>query len=317
MKKLSQFSQLIGIALTAFVGWLFCSGTSFASPFIVGNVCCVGSTIKTYDYATGKLIASFTPTNDFNGRGVEVIGNTVYYTGSGEREPGAPNLHDIYLAPFNGGLGGHDTGIIISPRPAYGIQDLDYSNGVLYALTGYYSGPPIVYPYDLISGKFGTSVAIQDHPNTGADGFTVLPNLVGYPYSGDFLINDADASGVYRGYSSSTGLPDGLVIHTFDCCGVDYNPVDQLLYYSGGSRTDLYGAIQPGSTFISAGFEGIDVLDALPVPEPSSLSLLLCASLIGRVMLRRGRNRLIRGVSLGGWWILPNGSHPAQPTLAA
>jgi hypothetical protein len=147
MKTLGPFCRFIGIiVLTTLMGSLYCGEIGFANPIIVGNVPAIGSTIETYDYSTGKLIASFTPDHDFNGRGVEVVGNTVFYTGSGERGPGPPNLHDIYFAPFNGGLGGHDTGFFASPRPDFGIQDLDYHNGVLYALTGYFSGPPSSTP---------------------------------------------------------------------------------------------------------------------------------------------------------------------------
>ena len=256
---------------------------TLAGPLFVGNVCCVGSTIKTYDYATGVLIASFTPDNDFNGRGVEVIGNAIYYTGSGERSFGAPNLHDIYIAPFNGGSGGHDIGIISSPRPDFGIQDLDYSNGILYALTGYFSGPPIVYALDPTTGQvLGSPVTIVG-PSTGADGFTVLPN-------GNFLINDTDVSGIYREYYSSgisAGLPTGLVITSGDCCGVRYNAADNLLYYSQGTRTSLTGTVLPGNTYIlGAGFEDITIVN---IPEPSSIILVLAAGLIAGLTRRHAR----------------------------
>jgi hypothetical protein len=97
------------------------------------------------------------------------------------------------------------------------------------------------------------------------------------------LINDGDDSGTYRGYNPVTGVPTGLVINVFSSAGVDYNQVDNLLYYSNGQRTTLNGTLM-GSTTPPSFFEDIDVIDT--VPEP--LSLMLYASLIGGVMLWRG-----------------------------
>jgi hypothetical protein len=100
MKTSGQFSRLIRIRLTVFIGLLFFARTGFSAPFIVGNGP-DSTTIETYDFATGgPAVASFSPTGasiDGRGRGVEVVGDTVYYTAiSG----------DIHVAPYNKGLGG-------------------------------------------------------------------------------------------------------------------------------------------------------------------------------------------------------------------
>ncbi len=259
---------------------LLLTQTGFADQLVIGNG---APTIETFNYTTGALVGSFFPDGgliDGRGRAVEVIGNTVYY---------AAVSGDIHLAPFNGGAGGHDIGVIQNPRPAYGIQDLDYSGGVLYALTGYFAGAPVVYRLDPGDGHVFNSVAIQNHPDTAADGFTVLPN-------GDFLINDGDASAVYREYNSVTGAPTGLVITIpgGDATGVDYNPVDNSLYflnqgtsppYWNLTRTTLNGTIID-STNIGYILEDISVLQ--PVPEPGSLVLLGSGLLgVGGLLRRR------------------------------
>ena len=130
---------------------------------------------------------------------MEVVGNIVYYTSvSG----------DIHRRPYNNGLGGPELlPVFPNPRPGHGIQDLDYAvdangTGVLYALTGYLTGLPIVYALNPVTGSIISSVSILMHPNIQADGFTVLPN-------GDFLINDGDASATYRVYDHITGSPTG------------------------------------------------------------------------------------------------------------
>lgn len=270
MRQLVSFSLLLVFA-----------GTSFAGTIVVGYT---GSgIIATEDFATGREIASFVPDGsliDSRGRAVEVVGNTVYY---------ASVSGGIHVAPYNNGLGGADLTVFPNPRPSFGVQDLDYSNGVLYALTGYFTGLPIVYALNPADGSVISSVAIQNHPNTQADGFTVLPN-------GNFLINDGDASTTYREYNALTGMPASLVI-TFPATtafttGVDYNPSDGNLYFAaevivGGSgatallKTTLTGT-PVSNVLIGRGFEDISVV----VPEP--LSFALCGGgIIGLILLRR------------------------------
>lgn len=249
-----RFTRIVALALS---GCSLLGGAGFAAPVIVGHSGGNGS-IVTFDFATGGTpLASFLTTGasiDSRGRAVEVIGNIVYY---------AAVSGDIHLAPYNGGLGGPDSAVLLNPRPGFGVQDLDYMNGVLYALTGYPSGLPIVYGLDPTTGAVLNSVAIQNHPGTQSDGFTVLPN-------GDFLINDNDAVHTYRSYDSTTGMPTGLVITVpalgSNTSGVDFNPGDNNLYFSGffGSgpglgRTNLTGAFL-GSIPTSGVVEDISVL---------------------------------------------------------
>lgn len=249
MKTFDRFSRFTGIALTALIGLLFFAGTSFATPtpttpprirptprprpgpIIVGHTGTFGVMV-TYNFATGgTATASFVPGGAYrSGRGVQVIGNTVYYTGI---------TGDIHLAPYNNGLGGPDFAVFPNPRqpgcPGYdcGVQDLAYHVGVLYALTGYYLGLPIVYGLNPTTGQVISRVPILRLPNsTQSDGFTVLPN-------GNFLINDGDFRATYREYYSTgtlAGTPTGFfftVPFAEGTAGVDYNPADNSLYFSG------------------------------------------------------------------------------------
>src|ERR1035437_3163409 len=111
MKTLGRFSRFTDIALTALTGLVFLAGTSLTAEIIVGHA---GnrSTIETYNFATGgPAIASFMTTGastDDRGRGVEVVGNLVYYTAV---------TGGIHVAPYNNGSGGPDLAVFPNPRP--------------------------------------------------------------------------------------------------------------------------------------------------------------------------------------------------------
>lgn len=268
MNACGRVLQFTAITLTGLIGSLFLPQTSIAGPIIVAQTE-NGSIVATFDFATGNQIASFVTDAGTNARGraVEVVGNTVYYA-TAFSTPG-----DIHLAPYNSGLGGSDFATFSNPRPGFGVQDLDYRNGVLYALTGYPSGLPIVFSLSPTDGHVISSVSIQSHPGTGSDGFTVLPN-------GDFLINDDDNEPTYRGYDPTTGNPTGLVITLSGLgrsTGVDYNPGDNSLYFHnlspfGLTRTTLTGTfIESVPIPSSLGLFGD--ISVLAVPEPSSLAL--------------------------------------------
>ena len=260
---------------------LFFPGMCLAGPIIVGHT--GGGSVATLDFATGNESASFTTDGaaiDSRGRAVEVVGGTVYY---------AAISGDIHLAPYNNGLGGSDLGTIPNPRPGFGVQDLDFSNGILFALTGYSDGTPgtpVVYRLNPTTGAVIGSPVTINGPGGLADGFTVLPN-------GDFLINDNDAVATYRSYSPTTGNPTGLVITlpalAGTATGVDYNPGDNLLYYAGRftganpglARTTLTGTFLGSVPISTDGIEDISVI----VPEPGTLVLCICG-LAGLMLMR-------------------------------
>jgi hypothetical protein len=176
------------------------AATAQAQPLITCNNAGAGNgPITTFDFVGGAVVGSFLPTGAFdgnNGRGVEVLGSLVYYT---ELSDGSGPTPSIELAPFSGGAGGADIGTLPNPRPGFGIQDLAYSNGVLYALTGYPSGALEVFGLNPVTGAVVSGpVSISSPAMSSSDGFTVLPN-------GNFLINEGDPVNVYDQYNSTTG----------------------------------------------------------------------------------------------------------------
>src|SRR4029077_7985412 len=98
MKTLGRFFWFTGIVLTGFIWLLSFAGTSFAGPIIAGSAPSP-NVIATYDFSSGLQIGSFVPDGlYYDGRGVEVVGNTVFYTASSGFLG-----YDIHLAPFNNG----------------------------------------------------------------------------------------------------------------------------------------------------------------------------------------------------------------------
>ncbi|HEV2201437.1 MAG TPA: hypothetical protein VGR73_16585 [Bryobacteraceae bacterium] len=216
------------------------------AQLITGNNASVGNgPIQTNDFGGGGvLVNSFLPTGSFdsnNGRGVEVVGNNIYYT---ELSEVFGPTDSIRIAPFNNGAGGADIGALPNPRPGFGIQDLSYSNGVLYAMTGYFSGEGlVVYGLDIATGVVVRGpVTIAAPASSTSDGFVVLPN-------GNFFINDTDSSCYYNQYNSTTGaLISGTTIvvpGAGRCTGVDTDGT--YLYFQtdfiGYTKTTMSGVL--------------------------------------------------------------------------
>ncbi|HEX4186684.1 MAG TPA: Ig-like domain-containing protein [Solirubrobacteraceae bacterium] len=215
-----------------------------SGPLIVGNNAAGGEgPIQTYDFAAGgEPVASFVPTGSIgnNGRGVEVIGNEVFYTELSGSSEGSDGIH---VAPFNGGAGGADTRTLPNPRPGASIADLAASGGALYVTTGYGGEPPLqVFKLDPSSGAVLAGPINIGTPSTNSDGFTVLPN-------GNFLINNGDASCTYDQYDSSTGaLISGTTIQVPEagsCTGVDTDGKSLFFEtdFSSFTQTDMSGTL--------------------------------------------------------------------------
>jgi hypothetical protein len=182
------------------------------------------SPIVTYDFATGATIDSFVPDGivifSMSGAGVEVVGDEVFYTVI----HGGFGSSAIRVTPFNGGAGGSDVRILPNPRPGTGIPALSFSNGVLYALTGFapFISSVQVFGLDPLTG------AVLSGPVTIAatfryqDGFTVLPN-------GNFLVNTGNVSCTYNEYDPVTGalIPGTTLVvpGARRCIGVDTDGV--------------------------------------------------------------------------------------------
>jgi IPT/TIG domain len=270
-KLRARLARALLLGVTLAISLFTTTGTAAASgPLIVGNNASAGGgPIQTFDFSTGAVVNSFVPdgaTNN-NGRGVAVVGNEVFYT---ELSSGSGATDSIHVAPFNDGAGGSDIRTIPNPAPSTGVQDLDYANGALYALTGYSAGSLQVWKLDPTSGAvLAGPIAISSDPT--ADGFTILPN-------GDFLINTGDMSCTYDEYNRTTGAATGssvTVPGASSCTGVATDGVS--LYFetdfSGFTQTDLSGNLVSNRSVPSNEVEDISLVSTAPPPLPTVTSV--------------------------------------------
>jgi hypothetical protein len=196
--------------------------------------------IQTFDFTTGRQINSFMPDDTAsagaNGRAVAIQGSEFFYT---ELTDGFGPSDGIHVAPYGtDGYGGHDTRVLPNPTPTTGVQGLAFHNGELFALTGYDAAPLEVFELDPVTGSvISGPISIGTPAQSDSDGFIVLTN-------GNFLINDGDASPVYREYSGTTGnlVSGGLLIDLttfgfFGGTGACLAPDGQSYYFCANFNT--------------------------------------------------------------------------------
>lgn len=277
---------------------------------IQNNAALGNGPIVTVDLTTQTIVNSFIPdqaamgTN--NGRGVEVLGNFVYYT---ELVNGFGPSTGIFVAPFNNGAGGHDIKSFPNPVPGTGIVDLAGSGGVLYAMTGYPAGPEVVQATNGNGGNIGGPITLTTLTGgnlSDSDGFTVLPN-------GNWLINDGDAVNSYNQYNPTTGMeiagtnlvavgPGGAACGS--ATGVDNNaaalPGDLVFDCNFDSLVvDAVDFSTNTLTFVSQTFTGtgggedISLVQVGPIvppmPEPASIGIFGAALAGLGLIIRRSR----------------------------
>jgi hypothetical protein len=236
----------VAVALAAAVGVVGLSGLARADEYAIANQSAFGNgVIETVDLTTGTVVNSFIPDqakiDSNNGRGVEVLGNYVYYT---ELTNGFGPSNGIYVAPYNNGAGGSDIKSFANPVPGTGVVDLAAANGLLYAMTGYPGGPEVVQATDGNGNNVGGPVTLHDlngNVLTASDGFTVLSN-------GNWLINTGDAVNNYNQFDPTTGNEiAGTTIVAPGCgssTGVDTNGTSLFFDCNLNSivQTDLNGS---------------------------------------------------------------------------
>ncbi len=277
--NVSMKSLAVSLGSLAFVAGL--AGSAQADVFVSGNSAAFGNgPIATYDFTTGALVGSFVPDgamiSNANGRGLAVTNNEFFYT---ELTGGFGATDKIHIAPFNGGAGGHDIGSFANPAPTSGIQDLAFGAAGLYALTGYPSGPSVVYLLNPTTGAQISHFTLQT--GASADGFTVLND-------GTFIANLADGAGtnLYQHFDA-TGAPIG---GTFSAgsfgssTGVDIATDGLSLYFATGfnsiTNTDFAGNVissiaTHGETFEDIGVQQNFTPPPPTVPEPATWALML------------------------------------------
>lgn len=239
-RAISAFCLLRTVGIVLFTAAF--AAPTYAAPLIVANTAgCLGG-LRTYDFAGGSLLNSFSPDGSnaggscHNGRGVAISGTEIFYTELTTFIVFGPT-DSIRVAPSGvNGSGGADVRTLPNPRPAAGIQDLAFSRGSLYALTGYgysHNIPLQVFKLDPTTGTIlAGPISIAGPASNRSNGFTVLPN-------GNFLINDAERIGpIYREYDSVTGalVAGGLIIDLTsfgftEATGVDITPDGTTLYF--------------------------------------------------------------------------------------
>jgi len=269
-------SMLIASAAAALL-----AGAAQAGDVIISanNAAFGNGPIVTYDYTTATFLGSFVPdgaANGANGRGLAVTNNEFFYT---ELSGGFGATDYIHIAPFNGGAGGHDIGQFANPNPNTGIQDLAFGAAGLYALTGYPSGPSVVYLLNPTTGAVISSTPLQSAGST--DGFTVLND-------GTFIANLADGANtnLYQHFDAS-GNPMGSpfsVPGAGNSTGVDIAPDGLSLYYAtdfnGYTQTDLSNALLShistgGNTYEDIGIQQNFTPPPPGVPEPATWFLMM------------------------------------------
>jgi hypothetical protein len=179
----------LALALATTTALVGTTGLARADVLVIANQAAFGGgLIETVDATTGTFVNSFVPdgaklgTN--NGRGVEVLGNFVYYT---ELTNGFGPTDFIRVANFNNGAGSGDIFQYPNPVPGTGVVDLAAAGGLVYAMTGYPAGPEVVQATNGSGVNVGPTVTLTTLTGanlTDSDGFTVLGN-------GNWLINDA------------------------------------------------------------------------------------------------------------------------------
>ena len=276
---------------------LFIINNAFAGTIVWGNNAAANGTqsIEAFDLSTGAQVASFLVPNasgNLNGRGIAVVGNTIYYTNSTGGNVYKTNsiTHSDDGIAFNSGLNG--------------IANIAWDGSALW-ITGY-NGTNNAYRYSTT----GTLMQIVLGFGNSRDGFEVANNhLIANRGDGENIYDLYDLTGVLQtaafiDTSKAPGFVRGSITTGITFDGTDYiianspgffGPTSQLLAYDVNGnylRTQTLTGTPPGGAIRL--LEDLSSLGNIPsnpppttgVPEPSTLFLVGIA-LVGVIRSRR------------------------------
>ena len=169
--------------LLALTCLLAVSSFSYADSFLYGNNATGGTPyVFKIDKTTGAIVDTYTNLSSTNGRGVVVVGTTMYYTAANS---GSVYSYDIATHTNNGAL--------FAVSGASALSTIAYDGTDL--IIGDYSGTNKVYTYST-KGSLISTVALSKCTGN-CDGLEYFQNS-----SGDHLIeNEGDANDPYDEYS--------------------------------------------------------------------------------------------------------------------
>jgi hypothetical protein len=254
------------IVLCCLIG--MCSLTSYADSFIYADNASNGAPyIYQIDKTTGAITQTYSNLSGDNGRGVVVVGNTMYYTSAATNSIFSYNLSTMT-----------NNGAVFSVAGAGALSTIAYDGTDFYI--GNYSGTNQVYKYSTT----GTLLQTLTLANCGGncDGLEYFQKAgVGY-----LISNRGDGAGPYDVYDLSGNLVTSDFINATNfTTGIAFDGTD--FYTSNAtvgslSEWDSNGAfvrtfnVTGGNPLIEdLSFDYSQVLPPPPgVPEPSSLVLL-------------------------------------------
>ena len=285
-----------------FAGSLLCASGASAATIVWGNNASAPGTesIEAFSLDTGAQFASFlvpNPGSNQNGRGIAVVGSTIYYSNASGGDVYLTNTrnHSADGVAFNTGLNG--------------IANIAWDGTALW-VTGY-NGTDNAYRYTPTGKLLQTVVGFGN----SRDGFEVANNqLIANRADGQNIYDLYDLNGVLKTSAFiNTSLAPGFVPGsittgiTFD--GTDYiignspgfnGPTSQLLIYDSNGkyvRTQTLAGTPPGGA--PRLLEDLSSLGNIPsnppptpgAPEPASLGLLGAGVATGAILRARRKTQ--------------------------